>query len=104
MNKIYNVRKYIESKLEESKLSDKIDIAQHQEVLMEIDRMLLNYMIKSSGIENLDLSARQYCCLKRAGIDSIEQLSNLCIEDLYKIRNLSTKEIDDLIKKGYVKS
>ena len=50
-------------------------------------------------IENMDLSVRSYNCLKRAGIDTLQQLAKLSYEDLIQVRNLGRKSVDEIIEK-----
>ena len=42
-------------------------------------------------IEELDLSVRSYNCLKRAGINTVQELANKTEEDMMKVRNLGRK-------------
>lgn len=50
-------------------------------------------------IEELDLSVRSYNCLKRAGINSVEELTYKSDEDMMKVRNLGKKSLDEVQKK-----
>lgn len=50
-------------------------------------------------IEELDLSVRSYNCLKRAGINSVEELTYKSEEDMMKVRNLGKKSLDEVAKK-----
>ena len=50
-------------------------------------------------IENMDLSVRSYNCLKRAGIDTLQQLAKLSYQDLTHVRNLGRKSVDEIIEK-----
>ena len=50
-------------------------------------------------IEDLDLSVRSYNCLKRAGINTVEDLIKKSKEDMIKVRNMGSKSIDEVIKK-----
>jgi len=52
-------------------------------------------------IEELDLSVRSYNCLKRAGINTVEDLSNKTEEDMMKVRNLGRKSLEEVINKLY---
>lgn len=52
-------------------------------------------------IEELDLSVRSYNCLKRAGINTVEDLSNKSEEDMMKVRNLGRKSLEEVINKLY---
>ncbi len=51
------------------------------------------------GIEELDFSIRTYNCLRRAGITTIDQLKQMTIVDLKKIKNLGTKSINEIMQK-----
>ena len=50
-------------------------------------------------IEELDLSVRSYNCLKRAGINTVEELTYKTEEDMMKVRNLGKKSLDEVSKK-----
>ncbi|ABR50521.1 DNA-directed RNA polymerase, alpha subunit [Alkaliphilus metalliredigens QYMF] len=50
-------------------------------------------------IEELDLSVRSYNCLKRAGINTVEELSLKSEEDMMKVRNLGKKSLEEVDKK-----
>ena len=50
----------------------------------------------SIPIEELDLTVRSYNCLKRAGINTIEDLINRTENEMYKIRNLGLKSFDEI--------
>ncbi|MBN2796196.1 MAG: DNA-directed RNA polymerase subunit alpha [Clostridia bacterium] len=50
-------------------------------------------------IEELDLSVRSYNCLKRAGINTVEELANKSEEDMMKVRNLGKKSLEEVKKK-----
>ena len=50
-------------------------------------------------IEDLDLSVRSFNCLKRAGIDTVEDLINRTEEDMIKVRNLGKKSLEEVIQK-----
>ncbi|WP_366923235.1 DNA-directed RNA polymerase subunit alpha [Metallumcola ferriviriculae] len=47
-------------------------------------------------IEELDLSVRSYNCLKRAGINSVEELIQRSEEDMMKVRNLGKKSLEEV--------
>ena len=55
--------------------------------------------IREMSIEELDLSVRSYNCLKRAGINSVEDLANKTEEDMLKVRNLGRKSLEEVLKK-----
>jgi DNA-directed RNA polymerase subunit alpha len=50
-------------------------------------------------IEELDLSVRSYNCLKRAGINSVEELTRKTEEDMMKVRNLGRKSLEEVEQK-----
>ena len=50
-------------------------------------------------IEELDLSVRSFNCLKRAGINTVEDLINTSEDDMMKVRNLGKKSLEEVINK-----
>ena len=50
-------------------------------------------------IEELDLSVRSFNCLKRAGIDTVEDLISKTEDDMIKVRNLGRKSLEEVIQK-----
>lgn len=50
-------------------------------------------------IEELDLSVRSFNCLKRAGINTVEDLINKSEDDMMKVRNLGRKSLEEVINK-----
>jgi DNA-directed RNA polymerase subunit alpha len=51
------------------------------------------------SIEEMDLSVRSYNCLKRAGINTVEDLANKTEDDMMKVRNLGRKSLEEVLKK-----
>jgi len=51
------------------------------------------------SIDELELSVRSYNCLKRAGINTVEELTNKTSEDMMKVRNLGRKSLDEVLNK-----
>ena len=47
-------------------------------------------------VEELDLSVRSFNCLKRAGINTVEELINKSEEDMMKVRNLGVKSLEEV--------
>ncbi len=47
-------------------------------------------------IEELDLSVRSYNCLKRAGINTVQELTQKTAEDMLKVRNLGKKSLEEV--------
>ena len=50
-------------------------------------------------IEELDLSVRSFNCLKRAGINTVEDLINKSEDDMMKVRNLGRKSLEEVVEK-----
>lgn len=51
------------------------------------------------NIDELELSVRSYNCLKRAGINTVQELINKTPEDMMKVRNLGRKSLDEVLAK-----
>ncbi len=62
----------------------------------ELDRKSEQLAVKDKQIEDLDLSVRSYNCLKRAGINTVEELINKTPEDMMKVRNLGRKSLEEV--------
>jgi DNA-directed RNA polymerase subunit alpha len=50
-------------------------------------------------LDDLDLSVRTYNCLRRAGYSTVKEVRNLSQEQLNNIRNLGTKQQEELVDK-----
>lgn len=55
--------------------------------------------MKMMNIDELELSVRSYNCLKRAGINTVEELVNKTPEDMMKVRNLGRKSLEEVLQK-----
>ena len=51
------------------------------------------------NIDELELSVRSYNCLKRAGINTVEELCNKTPDDMMKVRNLGRKSMEEVVAK-----
>lgn len=51
------------------------------------------------SIDELELSVRSFNCLKRAGINTVEELTNKTSEDMMKVRNLGRKSLEEVLAK-----
>ena len=51
------------------------------------------------SIDELELSVRSYNCLKRAGINTVEELTNRTPDDMMKVRNLGRKSLEEVLAK-----
>ena len=76
-------------------LSDKASSA---EVMVEKDDKGKEKILEMT-IEYLDFSVRSFNCLKRAGINTVEDLINKSEEDMMKVRNLGRKSLEEVIQK-----
>jgi len=86
-------------------------LAEHLNLFMDISPVAAeaNVMVEaepvavsasdSAPIEDLDLSVRSYNCLKRAGINTIVELTDRTEADMMKVRNLGRKSLDEIQEK-----
>ena len=51
------------------------------------------------NIDELELSVRSYNCLKRAGINTVQELCSKTPEDMMKVRNLGRKSLEEVLAK-----
>ena len=58
-----------------------------------------NGKVLEMNIDELELSVRSYNCLKRAGINTVEELTNRTPEDMMKVRNLGRKSLEEVLAK-----
>lgn len=71
------------------------DEAQHAEIMVEEEEDQKEKVLEMT-IEELDLSVRSYNCLKRAGINTVQELANKTEEDMMKVRNLGRKSLEEV--------
>ena len=74
------------------------DEAKNIEILVERPEVKKEKVLEMS-IDDLVLSVRSYNCLKRAGIDTVEDLIHRTEEDMIKVRNLGRKSLEEVIQK-----
>ncbi len=72
--------------------------AKNAEIMVEKEESKVISALRMT-IEELDLSVRSFNCLKRAGINTVEDLINKSEEDMMKVRNLGRKSLDEVIGK-----
>jgi len=72
--------------------------AQKAEVMVEKEEDQKEKVLEMT-IEELDLSVRSYNCLKRAGINTVQELSTKSEEDMMKVRNLGRKSLEEIRQK-----
>ena len=77
---------------------DMSDKAQREEFMVERLEVQKEKILEMT-IEDLDLSVRSFNCLKRAGIDTVEDLINRTEDDMIKVRNLGRKSLEEVIQK-----
>jgi len=74
------------------------DTAQSAEVMIEPQNVAQETVLQMN-IDELELSVRSYNCLKRAGINTVEELCNKTSEDMMKVRNLGRKSLEEVLAK-----
>lgn len=77
---------------------DLSDNAKNTEILVEKEEDKKGKTLETT-IEELDLSVRSYNCLKRAGINTVEDLTNKTEEEMMKVRNLGRKSLEEVLGK-----
>ena len=77
---------------------DLSDRGYNTEIMVEKDDKGKEKILEMT-IEDLDLSVRSFNCLKRAGINTVEDLINKSEEDMMKVRNLGRKSLEEVIYK-----
>lgn len=78
-----------------------IDLTEHVsdvEIMVEKEEDKKEKMLEMT-VEELDLSVRSYNCLKRANINTVEELTERTIEDMMKVRNLGKKSLEEVQQK-----
>ncbi|WP_096202111.1 DNA-directed RNA polymerase subunit alpha [Bacillus sp. FJAT-45350] len=74
------------------------DQAQNAEIMVEKEEDQKEKVLEMT-IEELDLSVRSYNCLKRAGINTVQELTHKTEEDMMKVRNLGRKSLEEVQEK-----
>lgn len=74
---------------------DLTDEAKNAEIMVEKEETAKEKMLEMT-IEELDLSVRSYNCLKRAGINTVQELTDKSEADMMKVRNLGRKSLDEV--------
>lgn len=74
------------------------DQADNVEIMVEKEEDKKEKVLEMS-IEELDLSVRSYNCLKRAGINTVQELTEKSMDDMMKVRNLGKKSLEEVQKK-----
>ena len=74
------------------------EVAQQTDVMVEKEDNAQAKVLEMN-IDELELSVRSYNCLKRAGINTVEELTNRTPEDMMKVRNLGRKSLEEVLAK-----
>lgn len=77
---------------------DLSEVAMNADIIVEREETIKEKVLEMS-IEELDLSVRSFNCLKRAQIDTVEDLVNKTQDDMIKVRNLGKKSLEEVIQK-----
>ena len=77
---------------------DLSEATRNTQVMIEKEESKKEKVLETS-IEELELSVRSFNCLKRAGIATVEDLTNKSESDMMKVRNLGKKSLDEVIAK-----
>ena len=72
--------------------------AKNTEIMVEREETIKEKVLEMT-IEELDMSVRSFNCLKRAGIDTVEDLINRTEDEMMKVRNLGKKSLEEVIEK-----
>ena len=78
--------------------TDISSVGSETEVMVDVEATEVSAQ-DSAPIEDLDLSVRSYNCLKRAGINTIAELTGRSEADMMKVRNLGRKSLDEIQEK-----
>ena len=77
---------------------DLSEATRNTQVMIEKEESKKEKVLETS-IEDLELSVRSFNCLKRAGIATVEDLTNKSESDMMKVRNLGKKSLEEVIAK-----
>lgn len=77
---------------------DLSEISQNAEIMVEKENNEKEKVLEMN-IDELELSVRSYNCLKRAGINTVEELCSRTSEDMMKVRNLGRKSLEEVLAK-----
>ena len=77
---------------------DLSETAKNTQIMIEKEENKKERVLEMS-IEDLELSVRSFNCLKRAGISTVEDLTNKSESDMMKVRNLGKKSLDEVTNK-----
>ena len=78
---------------------DLSETAKNIEVMVDEKERNEKAKVLEMNIDELELSVRSYNCLKRAGINTVEELTTRTSEDMMKVRNLGRKSLEEVLGK-----
>ena len=81
---------------------DLSEMASKESIMVEREETIKEKVLEMT-IEELDMSVRSFNCLKRAGIDTVEDLTNRTEEDMIKVRNLGKKSQGSKLLNNFLK-
>ena len=79
-------------------LNEHLNLFVDAEIMVEREETVKERVLEMT-IEELDMSVRSFNCLKRAGIDTVEDLINRTEDEMMKVRNLGKKSLEEVIEK-----
>ena len=80
-------------------------LSEHLKLFVDLSEVMIEKeddekeKVLEMSIDELELSVRSYNCLKRAGINTVEELTNRTPEDMMKVRNLGRKSLEEVLAK-----
>ena len=77
---------------------DLSDETKNMDIMVEREETIKEKVLEMT-IEELDMSVRSFNCLKRAGIDTVEDLINRTEAEMIKVRNLGKKSLEEVVQK-----
>lgn len=89
------------AKIMSEHLKQFIELSEHAknaEIMVEKEETKKEKVLETT-IEEMDLSVRSYNCLKRAGINTVEDLINKSEDEMMKVRNLGRKSLEEVMQK-----
>ena len=78
-----------------------IDLSENAKTaeVMSEEKSDVKEKVLEMSIDELELSVRSFNCLKRAGINTVEELTSKTSEDMMKVRNLGRKSLEEVLEK-----
>ena len=77
----------------------KIAYDNYEQDILDKDKEYSTDLVTPIPIDDLDLSVRSNNCLRRAGINTVDELTQKTEDDMMKVRNLGRKSLEEVKKK-----